>query len=222
MVYFTTEFIEFFKELAPNNHKDWFDENRKRYHEHVKKPFEVFVQELIDRANKIDSEIDIPYNKAIFRINRDIRFSKNKEPYKISRSAIISAGGTKNKSLPGLYFEINPEEVRVYSGLFQMDKHQLQRVREEIAENLKEFNALISDKDFVETFGEIRGEKNVRIPKEFKDIENEQPLIANKQFYYFTKLPLDIIYTDEFPDIVMAHYTIAKPLADFFTKPVKG
>ena len=222
MVYFTTEFIDFFKELAPNNHKDWFDENRKRYHEHVKKPFEVFVQELIDRVKEIDPAVEIPYNKAIFRINRDIRFAKDKSPYKINRSAIISAGGTKDKSLPGLYFEINPEEVRIYSGLYQMDKEQLQRVREEIADNLEEFNALISDKDFVETFGEIRGEKNVRIPKEFQELAKDQPLVANKQFYYFAKLPLDIIYSDEFPDIVIAHYTIAKPLADFFTKPIKG
>lgn len=222
MAYFTTEFIDFFKELAPNNNKDWFDENRKRYHEHVKKPFEIFVQELINRVQKIDSDVQIPYNKAIFRINRDIRFSKDKTPYKISRSAIISAGGTKDKSLPGLYFEINPEEVRIYSGVYMVDKNQLQRIREEIAENLEEFNDLITDKDFVETFGEIRGEKNVRIPKEFKAIAEEQPLIANKQFYFFAKLPLDIIYKEEFPDIIMAHYTIAKPLSDFFAKPIKG
>ena len=92
----------------------------------------------------------------------------------------------------------------------------------EIAENLEEFNSLISDKDFVETFGEVLGEKNARVPKEFKEIAEQQPLIANKQFYYFVKLPVETIYKDEFPDIVMAHYTIAKPLADFFMKPIKG
>lgn len=222
MAYFTSEFIDFFKELAPNNHKEWFDANRKRYHEHVKGPFEAFVKDILEAAREIDPQIDVPYNKAIFRINRDVRFSKDKEPYKINRSAIISRGGTKDKSIPGMYFEITPEELRIYGGVYMSDKDQLQRIREEIAENLEEFHALISDNDFTETFGEILGEKNVRIPKEFKEVAEKQSLIANKQFYFFTKLPVETIYKEELKDIMLAHFTVMKPVTDFFMKPVLG
>jgi len=222
MKYFSKSFTQFFIELAPNNNKEWFDVNRKRYETDVKKPFEVFISDLLERAREVDNTITISYKEAIFRINKDVRFSKDKEPYKLNRSAIISSVGTKDKSIPGLYLEITPEEVGIYGGLYMPDKNQLQRVREEIASNLKPFEKLINDKDFVETFGTIQGEKNARLPKEFQEAAKKQSLIANKQFYYYTSLPVDIIYTDDFLDIVMAHYTIAKPLCDFFMKPVRG
>jgi uncharacterized protein (TIGR02453 family) len=177
---------------------------------------------LLERAREVDNTVNISYKEAIFRINKDVRFSKDKQPYKLNRSAIISSVGTKDKSIPGLYLEITPEEVGIYGGLYMPDKNQLQRVREEIASNLNRFDTLINDKDFVETFGSIQGEKNARLPKEFQEAAKKQSLIANKQFYYYTSLPVDIIYTDDFLDIVMAHYTIAKPLCDFFMKPVRG
>ena len=98
MAYFTNEYFAFFKELAGNNNKDWFDANRKRYEEHVKDPFKHFLQDLINAIKVLDDRIDLTPNQAGFRINRDIRFSKDKTPYKLNRSAIISPGGTKNKS----------------------------------------------------------------------------------------------------------------------------
>ena len=133
MKYFTKKFTQFFIDLAPNNNKEWFDVNRKRYEIDVKKPFEIFISDLLERAKEVDTTIMISYKEAIFRINKDVRFSKDKEPYKLNRSAIISSVGTKDKSIPGLYLEITPEEVGIYGGLYMPDKNQLHRVREEIA-----------------------------------------------------------------------------------------
>jgi uncharacterized protein (TIGR02453 family) len=90
MVYFEKDYFEFFKELAANNHKEWFDVNRSRYHSSVKEPFDKFIADLITEVHKIDKKIEIAPKDAIFRINRDIRFSKDKTPYKLNRSAIIS------------------------------------------------------------------------------------------------------------------------------------
>ena len=73
----STEFNQFFKELAANNHKDWFDLNRKRYETHVKKPFEDFVEQLIEAVQKEDKSLNPKPKDCIFRINRDIRFSKD-------------------------------------------------------------------------------------------------------------------------------------------------
>ena len=114
MTYFSIDFLDFFKELAGNNHKDWFDLNRKRYEANIKKTFEVFITDLITQINKHDEKIEITYKEAIFRINRDVRFSKNKEPYKLNRSAIISPKGKKDKAFPGLYLEMGPEHYRIY------------------------------------------------------------------------------------------------------------
>ena len=95
MAYFTQDFLDFFKELAANNHKDWFHANKKRYEASVKDPFKLFVQDMIDKAAKVDGRFAGEAKNAIFRINRDIRFSKDKSPYKLQMGAVISPGGKR-------------------------------------------------------------------------------------------------------------------------------
>ncbi|HNR54889.1 MAG TPA: DUF2461 family protein, partial [Flavobacteriales bacterium] len=86
MAWFTNDFNDFFKDLAKNNNKEWFDANRKRYEASVKEPFTAFVAEAIKRIGKHDKAVRIEPKEAIFRINRDIRFSKDKTPYKLNAS----------------------------------------------------------------------------------------------------------------------------------------
>lgn len=218
MAWFTPDFIEFFKELASNNHKDWFDENRKRYETSIKDPFKIFVQEMISRMNDVDKRIAIQPKDAIFRINRDIRFSKDKSPYKINRSAIISPNGKKDKTTPGLYFEFTPEYVRIYGGVYQLSTTQVLEVRNAIASNLKKFEKLIQTKDFKEAYGEIQGQKAKRLPKELKVAAENQELIFNKNWYYFAELPPETVLEENLPEIIMEYYLKAKPVSDFFDK----
>lgn len=216
--WFTPDFIEFFKELASNNNKDWFDENRKRYESTIKDPFKLFVQEMISRMNEVDNRIAIQPKDAIFRINRDIRFGKDKTPYKINRSAVISPNGKKDKTSPGLYFEFTPEYVRIYGGVYQLSKDQVLAVRNAIASNLNAFEKLIKNKDFLDNYGAINGEKAKRIPKELKEFAEKQDLIFNKNWYYFVELPPETILEENLPEILMGYYFKAKPVADFFSK----
>lgn len=221
MTYFTQEFLNFFKELAPNNNKDWFDENRKRYHEHVKEPFDKFVTDLISEMSKTDKSLQaLEAKNCIFRINRDIRFSKDKTPYKLNRSAAISAGGRKDMTNPGLYFEFTPEHVRIYTGVYKPDKTHLEAIREEIADNLTKFDKIISNKKFVEVFGEIHGEKNARIPKELKEAGEKQPLIYNKNFYIYHTMPAETILENDLIARLLEPYSAAKDFINFFSKPL--
>lgn len=217
MKYFDDDFLEFFKELAGNNHKDWFDENRKRYESVVKKPFEDFVNALIERIQKHDKSIQITHKEAVFRINRDIRFSKDKSPYKINRSAIISPKGRKDKSFPGLYIETSPEHFRIYGGVYQPDKEQLYSIREELAKKQKSVEKLMNDKDFKALFGEVRGEKN-KIVKDFKEEAEKFDLIFNKQFYWFKQYEPEVILDSKLMDTLEKAYLAQKPLMDFFAK----
>lgn len=221
MAHFDPDFLEFFKELAPNNHKDWFDENRKRYHKVIKDPFYAFVDELIPEIAKIDkTKYDISAKDCVFRINRDIRFSKDKSPYKLKMSAIISPGGKKDKTYPGLYFEMGPEDFRIYGGVYMLDKDQLYECREAIVNNLSKFNKLIGDKKFKEVYGELHGEKNKIIPKEFKEVGAKQDLVFNKNWYYFTKMDPEVILKDDFKEMLIENYKIGKPVKDFFEKAI--
>lgn len=222
MAYFTPDFLEFFKDLAGNNNREWFQENKKRYEQSVKKPFEVFVTDVIIAVQKEDKSVQIQAKDAIFRIYRDVRFSKDKTPYKIQVSAIISARGRKDMLSPGIYLELGPEHVRVYSGIYMPDKDSLYNIRSYIAANLSEFSKLINDKNFVEHFGHIRGDKNKIIPKEFKEVATKQPLIYNKQFYYFGEMDAKVVLDKDLLGKVLSFYKASKPLKALFAKALKG
>jgi uncharacterized protein (TIGR02453 family) len=221
MAHFDPDFLEFFKELAPNNHKDWMDENRKRYHKVIKDPFYNFVDEMIPEIAKIDKmDYDISAKDCVFRVNRDIRFSKDKSPYKLKMSAIISPGGKKDKTYPGLYFEMGPEHFRIYGGVFALDKDQLYDIRDSITNNLKKFNKIVTEKSFSSEYGEIHGSKNKVIPKEFKEAAAKQDLIFNKNWYYYKTFDAETILQDNLKEIILENYKVSKPLKDFFEKAI--
>jgi|SRR6218665_938091 len=219
MAHFKNDFLQFFMELAANNNKDWFDENRKRYENFVKKPFADFVTHLIAEVAKTDQRYkDLTASECIFRINRDIRFSKDKTPYKLFSSAVISPNGRKSDSVHGIYFELTPEAVRVYGGIYEIDKERLMILREGIAENLEAFKKIISAKEFVDTFGELHGDKNKVLPAELKDAAAKQPLIFNKQFYVLTEFPASLITSENLTSTLMHCYKTIAPLEQFFNQ----
>ena len=216
MSYFSEDYLNFFKELAANNHKDWFDENRKRYTNNIKEPFEKFVNDLIAEVQKHDKKIQITHKEAVFRINRDIRFSKDKSPYKLNRSAIISPKGRKDKAYPGLYVEAGPEHYRIYGGVYMPDKEQLLSIRNTIAAAPKKIEKLMADESFKSVFGEIRGEKNKILPKELKEAGEKTPILFNKQFYWFAELEPEVIEQDDILEKTMEAYLANKKMMDYF------
>ena len=221
MGHFTNEYHKFFTGLSKNNKKEWFDKNRKTYDEHVKEPFRAFVEEMIVRIHADNPDVLINAPEAIFRINRDIRFSKDKTPYKTHLSAIISPGGKKAKEDPGFYFQLGVDGIRIYSGIHIPDKDKLEKIRWAISNNPEEFAKIINNKKFKSQFGDILGNKHKRIPPEFKDAFEKQPLIANKDFYVMANLDSSFISKDNLSEILMAYYFIVKPLLVFFTNTLK-
>lgn len=219
MAYFSQDFVDFYKSLAANNHKDWFDLNRKRYETSVKKPFAAFVQTFIDEVEKNDKRYkDLTASECIFRINRDIRFSKDKTPYKLYSSAVVSPNGKKSDSVHGIYFELTPEAVRVYGGIYEIDKDRLLTLREGIAGELSAFEKIINDKKFHSVFGEIRGDKNKILPAELKAAAAVQPLLFNKQFYVMTEFPVELITSKDLLPTLMDCYATITPLEQFFNR----
>jgi uncharacterized protein (TIGR02453 family) len=219
MAHFTSEYLQFFMELAANNHKDWFDVNRKRYEQVVKKPFQEFVKHLIVEMSNIDAAFqDLEPKDCIFRINRDIRFSKDKSPYKLQCSAVIAPEGKKSKAINGVYFELGPEHIRVYGGIYEIEKEDLLAVREGIAANLDEFKSLYQNSAFKDTFGDIRGEKNKIVPKELKAAAELEPLILNKQWYFFSEFPAETVLDSNLDSIILDCYKVGRPVEAFFNR----
>lgn len=217
MAYFTQEFLRFFMDLAPNNNKEWFDANRKRYEQHAREPFKAFTADLIHALKPHMNISSLEAKDCIFRINRDIRFSKDKTPYKLHMSAAIAPGGKKDMENPGLYVQLDPENTRIYSGSYMPSKERLYAIREKIAKDPGKLDQLLKAPGFKKFFGTIHGEQNKVLPKEFKDAAAVQPLIYNKGFYYFNKLEPEVCLQEDFIDLIVEHYQAAKPMNDFLT-----
>lgn len=217
MAYFSEEFFHFFFELSQSNNKEWFDANRKRYEKGVKKPFFQFSQDLADRI-KADLRATEVHMKR-FRINRDIRFSKDKTPYKTHVAAMVRQGEIKNMGAPGFYIHFGLDKSFIGGGSYQPDKHELLTLRQALSSDPEEFYALTGAKDFKATYGEIRGEKNKRLPKEFRESAEQHPILFNKQFYFMKEyVDSEWLLREDLLDFVMDHYHAQRALMLWLAK----
>lgn len=221
MAYFNKSFITFFKELEKNNNRDWFDVNRSTYELEIKKPFEIFTLELAEAIKKFDPEIIVDHKNSIFRINKDIRFSKDKSPYKLNRSCAISKYGKKDHGSPGYYVEISAKKIGLAGGAWAPTTEHIGKIRQEISYHLKEFKKLTEDKNFVANFGSIQGEKNKKIQKEYESDALVQPLLYNKQFYYWKELPASLITSEELLKTIVENFKSVKNMNKFFRKAME-
>ena len=158
--------LTFLEQLEKHNNRVWFHENKKQY-ETAKKEIENFINELIPEVKKFDNEIDILSAKeCMFRIYRDVRFSKNKLPYKTNFGAFIAKGGRKGGNA-GYYLHIEPRKSFLGGGVYMPDPDSLKAIRQEIYYNHTEFKKIINNKIFKKYFNILEGEKLKRPPKDF-------------------------------------------------------
>ena len=164
--------IEFLKELKQNNHKAWFDENRKLY-ENAKGDFLTLVGHIIEEVGKNDLNIALLQPKeCVFRINRDVRFSKDKSLYKTNMGAGFSKGGKKSL-LAGYYFHCEPGSSFVGGGIWMPPALELKKVRQEIDYNFKEFQGIVNHPNFKKEFNNLERSADTlltRSPKGYDDI----------------------------------------------------
>lgn len=220
MSYFTKDYLPFLAELSLNNDREWFHANKQRFKDQVEAPFKKFLEDLIDQASALDSRISITPKEAMFRIYRDTRFSKDKTPYKTHLSAVIAEGGRKGDNV-GIYIQSSAEEFRIYTGLYRPKPKQVQLVREAIATDMEGFQAILDNKNFKKLFGQILGEEHKRVPKEFADLVEQQPLFKKKSYYAFNNLPPETILKKNIVNICMKHFVAAQPLGKFFDQAIK-
>ena len=220
----TQDYFDFLLNLSKNNDRDWFNAHKKQYEKSAKEPFIELVEKIV--ASLADSEPElslIPAKQMLFRINRDIRFAKDKRPYKEHLSASIGRYGTKDKIYPGHYFQLGAQESFIAGGAyFFEEKETLLRVRRYIMDNIEHFSSLISDENFINHWGEIKGEKNKRMAAEFTEALEYQPLIANTQFYWSKDIPAKEALKPDFVEVLRGHFEAAQPLNEFLKEAIYG
>lgn len=215
MGYIHQAYADFFHGLSENNHKEWFHGHKKDYESQVKAPFLKLLDALIPELIELEPEISPEPKDALFRINRDIRFSKDKRPYNTIMKAGFSPGGKKSL-LPGFYLGIDAESIHVGGGLFNVKGPELKAVRSAIAGDPEAFVALVEGAEFKERLGELKGEKITRIGKEFKEAAEKCPYILHKQFYAMARIPLAPHFgSDKLVEALLPYFKAISPMNQF-------
>jgi uncharacterized protein (TIGR02453 family) len=174
----------FLKDLKNNNNRDWFMDNKPKYLD-AKLEFEGFIDALIAEISKFDNSIGHHTGKeCVFRIYRDVRFSKDKSPYKTHLGAHISSAAKKSEihSRAGYYIHIGPGESMLAGGAYLPQGSWIKAIRQEISYNANDLKKIINGKKFKEYFGEIEGEKLKKAPKGYEPDHPEIELLRYKSF----------------------------------------
>lgn len=179
---FPQEITLFLQELSINNNKQWFDANRKRY-EVLKKDFFDLTQAVLFSMAGFEPECATLNPKlCVYRINRDIRFAKDKTPYKTYFSAAISKHGRKTED-PGYYFHIDENGIlRIDGGLYNPETKRLNRIRDAISANPEEIRNIIEDKKFIAIFGGLVEDTVKTTPRGFSKEDPAIELIKYKSY----------------------------------------
>jgi uncharacterized protein (TIGR02453 family) len=177
--------LAFLADLKANNHKSWFEANRKVY-EAAKADFTQLVSKLILQLSAMDqalAQTPLDAKSCLLRINRDVRFSGDKTPYNTGFTAWLNPGGRKVNSA-GYYLHIEPGESFLAGGLYQPEPELLARIRQEIDYNLPAFAELLAQPDFVRYFGSLEQKDALQRPPKGYDADN--PAAAYLKLKSFT------------------------------------
>ena len=215
--------IKFLKDLKKNNNRPWFEKNRKVY-EDAKTDFASFIQTLIDKHSKNDSTIKEQVAKnCLFRINRDVRFSKDKSPYKSNMGASINRNGKKSL-LAGYYFHLEPGRCFTGGGIWMPMPDDLKKVRQEVDYNFADFKKIISSKKFKAMYGDLSTNTEYKLSRVPKGYEADNPAaeyLKLKSFVAMVSLKDADLTSKDLVKKTVAAFEALQPLIEFINNSMQ-
>ncbi len=217
----TKDILKFLKELKENNDREWFAEN-KEWYEKSKKDFSEFVDLLILEIRKLDPEIGpLEAKDCQFRIYRDVRFSKDKSPYKTNFGAYISRGG-KKLNFAGYYFHMEPGEYFLSGGVYMPDGTVLKAIRQEIFHRIDEFNGILNAPAFKKNFGGLSEmEKMKTAPKDFPKDFPDMELLKHKHYIMSKNLKEKELLSPDLIKVAKETYKAMVPFNHFLNAVIE-
>lgn len=212
------ETLDFLKKLAKNNEREWFQANKKAF-DAAQDNMTAFAGYLIGEIGKFDEAVaDIDPKSCVFRIYRDVRFSKDKSPYKTNLGAYIAPGGRKSMQ-PGYYFHLEPRKSFVAGGKHLPDGAELLKIRAAIADNTAEFLKIVEKKSFADRFGRLSGDALKNPPKGFDPEHKAIEYLKLREYMAWTEFRDDKILTSpDFPKQLVKLTKEMWPLVAFMRK----
>jgi uncharacterized protein (TIGR02453 family) len=207
--------IPFLKKLKSNNNKEWFDKNRADY-DMLREEMIGLMGEIVKKFGKIDTTIaSTDPRKSIFRINRDVRFSKDKAPYKTNMGGYMADGGKKSPK-GGYYLHLEPGNCFLAGGIWMPEPEHLKKIRQEIDYNGKELEKILKSKEFKTYFdGLSEEEKLTRVPKDFDPESSFAEYLKLKSFVVVHPFDDKLISDPKLADYCTKVFKAVLPLNKF-------
>ena len=213
--------LHFLKKLKINNNREWFDSNKTEYLA-SKEIFEEFVSELIKGINKFDKKVslDLKPKDCTFRIYKDVRFSKDKTPYKNNMSASINPGGKKS-NIPGYYFHLEPDGCFLAGGVYMPMPDVLKAIRQEIDYNPLPLINVLKSASFKKEFNGLDEEDKLKNPpKGFNKDHAHSEILKNKHFIVSQKFENKVILKKEGLIKTLDSFKAMYPFLDYLRKAI--
>ena len=212
--------IDFLKKLAKNNNREWFTANKGLFDD-ANNDIIALTDNLIGRIAKFDPAVaGIDPKSCVFRIYRDIRFSKDKSPYKTNLGAFIAPGGRK-AMLPGYYFHVQPRTFFSAAGKHMPDSGELLKIRRAIATDPKGFFKVIRSKKFVDRFGDFHGDRLSKPPKGFLADHEALEYLKLKSFTVGEEFKEKDALSADYAKMLSESFKLAYPLVAFLRNALK-
>jgi uncharacterized protein (TIGR02453 family) len=216
----TKEALQFLNDLIANNNTEWMHANKKRY-EAYKKDYHQFIGSILSEMKQLDPFLEpLEIKNCTFRINRDIRFSKDKSPYKTNMGVWMSQDRTQ-KNAPGYYIHYEPGNCFVAGGVWCPEANELKKIRKEIEFFYDDLEEIVSNKNFKKEFGQLDRSENNVLKKAPKDFEANHPAIEFLKLKSFTtsvKINESVFTEADFSKKIAAKLILLKPLNDFLKR----
>jgi uncharacterized protein (TIGR02453 family) len=213
--------LKFLKALSKNNNREWFQANKKAF-EAAQDNVVALAGYLIGQIGKFDPAVaSLEPKSCVFRIYRDVRFSKDKSPYKTNLGAYVSPGGRKSMQ-PGYYIHIQPGQCFIAAGKYMPDAGELLKIRTAMAAKPKEFLGIVEKRSFKDKFGVLHGDRLMRPPKGFSEDSPVIEYLKLKSFTVYTEYKKDkLITSKEFPKTVIKDFKAMFPLVDYLRRVLR-
>jgi uncharacterized protein (TIGR02453 family) len=220
--HFSGDALKFLRGLKRNNDRVWFEARRGVFEKELKEPMLKLIGEVNEAMVEFAPMHVRPPQKIMMRIYRDIRFSKNKQPYKTHVSAWWVRDGLQKTSGAGFYFHVSPEEVVIAAGAYMPEREQLLAIRRYLAEHYEEFQTVIKGKKLRSLMAEYDGAPLTRAPKGFPEDHPAIELLKNKQWAVSARLPGERATKATLVKDVVERFKAAAPMIAMLNAPLVG
>ncbi len=206
--------LSFLDELSQNNNKAWFDQNRPAYSA-ARSAFEQLIDGVIDAFREADDLQDLEARRCMPRINRDVRFSRDKSPYKTNLGALVAPGGWR-ATAQGYYISLQPHgQSMVAGGLYDPTPQQLDRFRQAVDRDAAAFRQIVQAPDFVEVFGAVEGARLKTAPKGYDRDHPAIDLLQLKQIFVMRRYSDEEVLAPDFAGRVVADCWAMRPFLKY-------